>query len=198
MTDFPDSAVALYQGGRRQRRRRVLGPVHRGRRLRRRLLRRIPGPQGDRRDAAAFPRYRLELPLGFLRSLERRATGYARYRFSYASGMPGARGQAGGVRGDLALHVPRRADRALCEVNFDRGMALAQQDFAAERIKKVLLKLADRQNASAGGEGASGAVRLGGRGCACPRLRRLPPCGKTAPFPAVICAFRRRAAVAQW
>jgi hypothetical protein len=29
-------------------------------------------------------------------------------------------------------------------------MALAQQDFAAERIKKVLKKLADRQNASAG------------------------------------------------
>ena len=28
-------------------------------------------------------------------------------------------------------------------------MALAQQDFAAERIKKVLVKLADRQNASA-------------------------------------------------
>ena len=27
-------------------------------------------------------------------------------------------------------------------------MALAQQDFAAERIKKVLIKLADRQNAS--------------------------------------------------
>ena len=32
--------------------------------------------------------------------------------------------------------------------SFDRGMALAQQDFAAERIKKVLLKLADRQNAT--------------------------------------------------
>jgi hypothetical protein len=29
-------------------------------------------------------------------------------------------------------------------------MALAQQDFAPERIKKVLLKLADRQNASPG------------------------------------------------
>ena len=27
-------------------------------------------------------------------------------------------------------------------------MALAQQDFAAERIKKVLLRLADRQNAT--------------------------------------------------
>ena len=29
-------------------------------------------------------------------------------------------------------------------------MALAQQDFAAERIKKVLIKLADRQNAEPG------------------------------------------------
>ena len=76
------------------------------------------------------------------------------------------------------------------EENFDRGMALAQQDFAAERIKKVLLKLADRQNASAGCQGAFAAVRVS----AC------------APLPLVARPRRfrpdlhlcRRAAVAQW
>ena len=31
---------------------------------------------------------------------------------------------------------------------FDRGLALAQQDFAPERIKRVLVKLADKQNAT--------------------------------------------------
>jgi hypothetical protein len=32
---------------------------------------------------------------------------------------------------------------------FDRGMALAQQDFAPERIKHILVKAVDKQNASA-------------------------------------------------
>ena len=32
---------------------------------------------------------------------------------------------------------------------FDRGVALVQQDFAAERLKKVLAKAAARQNAGA-------------------------------------------------
>ena len=41
--------------------------------------------------------------------------------------------------------------------NFDRGMALAQQDFAAERIKKVLLKLADRIEADGAGVTHGGA-----------------------------------------
>ena len=75
-------------------------------------------------------------------------TGYARYRFSYASRMPGAEGKPvvfEGIsfftfRGDL---IARYAE------SFDRGMALVQQDFAPERIKKVLLKLAARQNAGA-------------------------------------------------
>ena len=76
--------------------------------------------------------------------------GYARYRFSYASGMPGAAGKPVVFEG-TAHFVFRDGLIARYEENFDRGMALAQQDFAAERIKKVLLKLAARQNA---GEGA--------------------------------------------
>jgi hypothetical protein len=74
---------------------------------------------------------------------------YARYRFSYASGMPGAEGRPVVFEG-ISHFVFRDGLIARYEESFDRGMALAQQDFAAERIKKVLLKLADRQNASAG------------------------------------------------
>jgi len=75
--------------------------------------------------------------------------GYARYRFSYASGMPGAAGKPVVFEG-TSHFIFRDGLIARSEENFDRGMALARQDFAAERIKKVLLKLADRQNASAG------------------------------------------------
>jgi SnoaL-like protein len=76
-------------------------------------------------------------------------TGYARYRFSYASGMPGAEGKPVVFEG-TSHFVFRDGLVARYEENFDRGMALAQQDFAPERIKKVLLKLAARQNASEG------------------------------------------------
>ena len=73
-------------------------------------------------------------------------TGYARYRFSYASGMPGAQGKPVLFEG-ISFFTFRDGLIARYAEAFDRGMALAQQDFAAERIKKVLLKLAARQNA---------------------------------------------------
>jgi ketosteroid isomerase-like protein len=85
----------------------------------------------------------------FLDPLSDGKTGYARYRFSYASGMPGAEGKPVVFEG-TSHFVFRDGLIAHYEENFDRGMALAQQDFAPERIKKVLLKLAARQNASAG------------------------------------------------
>jgi hypothetical protein len=73
-------------------------------------------------------------------------SGYARYRFSYASCMPGAEGRPVVFEGIGFFQFNDGLIARYSEV-FDRGMALAQQDFAAERIKKVLLKLADRQNA---------------------------------------------------
>ena len=85
----------------------------------------------------------------FFDALSDGATGYARYRFSYASGMPGAEGKPVVFEG-ISHFVFRGGAIARYEESFDRGMALAQQDFAAERIKKVLKKLADRQNASLG------------------------------------------------
>ena len=76
-------------------------------------------------------------------------SGYARYRFSYASGMPGAEGKPVVFEGISFFRFQDGLIARYAEA-FDRGMALAQQDFAAERIKKVLLKLAARQNAGAG------------------------------------------------
>jgi hypothetical protein len=75
--------------------------------------------------------------------------GYARYRFSYASGMPGAEGKPVVFEGISFFQFRDGLIARYSEV-FDRGIALAQQDFAAERIKKVLLKLAARQNAGDG------------------------------------------------
>ena len=75
-------------------------------------------------------------------------SGYARYRFSYASGMPGAEGKPVVFEG-TSHFVFRDGAIARYEESFDRGMALAQQDFAAERIKRVLMKHADKLHASA-------------------------------------------------
>jgi hypothetical protein len=85
----------------------------------------------------------------FLDPLSNGSSGYARYRFSYASAMPGAEGKPVVFEG-IGFFQFRDGQIARYSEVFDRGMALAQQDFAPERIKKVLLKLAGRQNASAG------------------------------------------------
>jgi ketosteroid isomerase-like protein len=84
----------------------------------------------------------------FFDALSDGQSGYARYRFSYASAMPEAKGKPVVFEG-TAHFVFRDGLIARYEENFDRGLALAQQDFAPERIKKVLLKLAARQNATA-------------------------------------------------
>ena len=84
---------------------------------------------------------------GFLRHAERCRTA-TRATVHYASGMPGAEGKPVWFEG-IAFFTFRDGLIARYAESFDRGMALAQQDFAPERIKKVLLKLADRQNTSA-------------------------------------------------
>jgi hypothetical protein len=73
--------------------------------------------------------------------------GYARFRFSYASRLREAAGRPvlfEGIscfrfRGELIAHY-REA--------FDRGVALVQLDFPAERLKRVLEKAAAAQNRS--------------------------------------------------
>jgi SnoaL-like protein len=72
--------------------------------------------------------------------------GYARYCFSYASRMAGAEGKPVVFEG-IGFFQFRDGLIARYSEVFDRGMALAQQDFAAERIKRVLAKAVERQNA---------------------------------------------------
>lgn len=83
----------------------------------------------------------------FFDALSDGKTGYARYRFSYASKMPGAEGKPVVFEGTSHFALRDGLIARYSEV-FDRGMALAQQDFAPERIKRVLVKLADKQNAA--------------------------------------------------
>jgi hypothetical protein len=84
----------------------------------------------------------------FFDALSDGKTGYARYRFSYASKMPGAEGKPVVFEGTSHFMFENGRIARYSEV-FDRGMALAQQDFAPERIKRVLMKQVDKQNASA-------------------------------------------------
>ena len=65
--------------------------------------------------------------------------GYARYRFSYDSLQAQARGQRVGFDGISCITLRDGLISHYCEV-FDRGMAMAQQNFAAERIVKSGLK----------------------------------------------------------
>ena len=74
-------------------------------------------------------------------------SGYARYRFSYLSAMPGAEGRPVVFEG-IAHFMLRDGRIARYSEVFDRGLALAQQGFAPERIKRVLEKAAARQNAT--------------------------------------------------
>ncbi|MBV8752563.1 MAG: nuclear transport factor 2 family protein [Hyphomicrobiales bacterium] len=73
--------------------------------------------------------------------------GYARWRFSYASKMPGAEGKPVLFEGMSLFEF--RGDRiARYSEAFDRGVALVQQDFPAERLRKILVRTAQARNAT--------------------------------------------------
>ena len=71
--------------------------------------------------------------------------GYARFRFSYASLLPEAVGRPVLFEGMSCFHFRDRLIAHYREA-FDRGVALVQLDFPAERIKRVLEKAAAAQN----------------------------------------------------
>jgi hypothetical protein len=68
--------------------------------------------------------------------------GYASYRFSFDSAHPAAKGARvvfdGIGRFDLEVDRIRRYSEV-----FDRGMALAQQEFEPERLRKIALRYAN-------------------------------------------------------
>jgi hypothetical protein len=67
--------------------------------------------------------------------------GYAGYRFSYDSTHPAAQGARVLFDGIGRFDLEDGRIRRYSEV-FDRGMALAQQDFEPERVRKIALKYA--------------------------------------------------------
>jgi ketosteroid isomerase-like protein len=69
--------------------------------------------------------------------------GYASYRFSYDSTLPEARGARVAFEGIGRFKLQGDRISHYSEV-FDRGMALAQLDFAPERLKKVAVKYATK------------------------------------------------------
>lgn len=67
--------------------------------------------------------------------------GYASYRFSYSSTLPDVKGTRVAFEGISRFELEDGRIKRYSEV-FDRGMALAQLDFAPERLKKVAQKYA--------------------------------------------------------
>jgi len=68
-------------------------------------------------------------------------TGYASYRFSFESKRPEARGARVTFDGIGRFDLEGGSIQRYSEV-FDRGMALAQQEFEPERLRKIGLKYA--------------------------------------------------------
>jgi len=81
----------------------------------------------------------------FVSPVSDEAIGYARFRFSYASRLPESSGRQVLFEGMSCFHFRDGLIAHYCEA-FDRGMALVQLDFPAERIKRVLEKAAAAQN----------------------------------------------------
>ena len=71
------------------------------------------------------------------------ALGYAWFRFSFASKLPGCEGKPVLIRGISCFRVEGGLIAAYREV-FDTGIALAELGFPAERIKRILDKEATR------------------------------------------------------
>jgi hypothetical protein len=81
----------------------------------------------------------------FLDPLSDGSIGYARFRFSYASLLPEAAGRPVLFDG---MSCFRFRDGLIAHYSeaFDRGVALVQLEFSAERIKHILARAATAQN----------------------------------------------------
>ena len=75
-------------------------------------------------------------------------TGYARFRFSFASRLPECDGKPVMFEGISQFRLAGGLIAQYSEA-FDRGVALIQLGFPAERIKRIVEKAAAAQNASA-------------------------------------------------
>ena len=80
-------------------------------------------------------------------ALSDRTLGYARYGFSYISKVPGSEGKRVFFSGISQVRLQDGLISRYGEV-FDRGIALAQMNFAPERIAKSLTRWAEEENAT--------------------------------------------------
>jgi SnoaL-like domain len=76
------------------------------------------------------------------------AIGYARFRFSYRSRLPESQGRPVMFEGISRFRLAEGGLIARYGEAFDRGVALVQLGFPAERIRRVVEKAAAAQNAA--------------------------------------------------
>jgi hypothetical protein len=105
------------------------------------------GPDAIARMLARFHETGTDYRWGFFDPVSDGRIGYARWRFSYAAKMPGAAGKPVVFEG-MSLFKFRGDRIAHYGEAFDRGVALVQQDFPAERLRKILVKTGQAQNAT--------------------------------------------------
>ena len=106
-----------------------------------------PGPDAIARMLARFHETGTDYRWDFFDPLTDGRIGYAHWRFSYAAKMPGAEGKPVLFEG-ISRFEFRGGRIARYSEAFDRGVALVQQDFPAERLRKILVKAAQAQNAT--------------------------------------------------
>lgn len=82
----------------------------------------------------------------FFDHLSNEECGYARFRWSYRSAVPGTGGHPAVIEGVGFFKFQDGLIRHYSET-LDRGMVLAHHNFPAEQIKNVLQMLAENQNA---------------------------------------------------
>ena len=99
------------------------------------------GPEGIAEMLAHFHEGGARFKWEFFDVVETGSFGYASYRFSYDSALPDSKGARVVFEGISRFELKDGRIKRYSEV-FDRGMALAQLDFAPERLKKVALKYA--------------------------------------------------------
>jgi hypothetical protein len=76
------------------------------------------------------------------------AIGYARFRFSYRSRLPESAGRPVMFEGTSQFRLAEGGLIARYSEAFDRGVALVQLGFPAERIRRIVEKAAAAQNAA--------------------------------------------------
>lgn len=102
-----------------------------------------PGREGIVEMLAHFYEGGKDFRWDFFDVVETGKLGYASYRFSYTSTLPEVKGTRVAFEGISRFALEGGKIKRYAEV-FDRSLALAQLDFAPERLKKIAARYATR------------------------------------------------------